>query len=94
MNDVIKLKIPIDDAKELLEKVEEVLKNMLPDVELKIEYVKSKNLSLVYENDSIKQLISFSSSKSVDYGLIARNLGLARYFALTERRKIAVKELK
>ncbi len=94
MTDIIRLKIPINSAKELLEKVEEVLRNMLPDVELEVEYIKSRKLSLIYENDSIKQLISFNDPKSVDYRLIARNLGLARYFALTEKRKVVIRKLK
>jgi len=87
----ITVKFPTNLESGILENILSIIRTVMPEIVIETITVSLKHIQIVYEdNDNLHYIVL--NRKKVDYGLIARTLGMIKYFSNKERRKEAIRE--
>ena len=87
----ITVKFPTNLESDILENILSIIRTVMPEIVIETITVSLKHIQIVYEdNDNLHYIIL--NGKKVDYGFIARTLGMIKYFSNKERRKEAIRE--
>jgi len=87
----ITVKFPINLESGTLKNILSIIRTVMPEIAVETITVPLKHIQIVYEDDDNLHYIVLNRKK-VDYGLIARTLGMIKYFSNKERRKEAIRE--
>ena len=89
MIDKVTLKVPIKIGKRTEDNLKSFIKGILPTANIEVEYTNQNKICVKYENNSVVHYIFFENE--IDYGLIARIIGISNYLKISEKDKVVIK---
>jgi len=87
----VTIRVPVKLENDILENIISIIRTVMPKIEIETTVVPLKHIQIMYEDDDSLHYIILNRKK-VDYGLIARTLGMIKFFSNKERRKEVIKE--